>query len=748
MKKQRTSGHKGPDLPECKKEEEMQCKKQFFISFACFLLLVFAVEALADGPAWERFEYDLARTHYYPYGSSYEISFDDFQPAWIAPVATQVVLTGDINGDGKLEIVSWDAPNIRVFDNEGQELWTIPISGFVREPSLLDATGDGIPEIAVGRRTSSDSLQILVYDGSGTLLKTIGKTGGYDSNIRPWLAADCNSDGTIEILAIQDAAWSNEPRGVSLFDYETGQEFWYYDMGPQIGTAAVGDIDEDGDLEVIKDASTVFNGAWGCGVNGQNTCTYDNAVATIVVDACTGDEAFTKFYSPERGWLFHAVVDLDRGGDANILCFRGHDSYYPGTMNILLLDDQGDTLSTWAYDGPENRFARGGGWAIADVDADSREEIIVCDCNALYGVTTDYTMRIIDDDLSQQVAVNETIVNADNNRVTINVTDLNGDGSNDILVTDYQNGKLRVLDNTLNEIWSYEATNIQRIALSDLNDDGIPEIILAADSLIVLSAPRTLASANLDIKPGSCPNPLNLRVRGAEEDTLIERSTAAKRPPGVVERAKAVLPAAILGTADFDVTDIEPATLMLEGVPALHWNVEDVSTPVGEDAEECECNTLGPDGYPDLTLKFGIGGVVRALGAVYDGDTIPLTITGELTDGTAFEGTDCVVIHVNYVKPGGFMASEAESPEVSLLGNYPNPFNPTTDISFSLPAASHVKLEVYNIMGQKVATVIDRFMEAGTHTVKWDGSKAASGVYLYRLEAGEFTETRKMMLLK
>ena len=84
----------------------------------------------------------------------------------------------------------------------------------------------------------------------------------------------------------------------------------------------------------------------------------------------------------------------------------------------------------------------------------------------------------------------------------------------------------------------------------------------------------------------------------------------------------------------------------------------------------------------------------------------------------------------------------------SLSQNYPNPFNPTTEISFSLPHASHVNLEVYNIRGQRISTLVDRRMEAGYHTVSFGDSQVSSGVYLYRLNAGDFVESKKMMLVK
>ncbi|MBD3402325.1 T9SS type A sorting domain-containing protein, partial [candidate division GN15 bacterium] len=86
--------------------------------------------------------------------------------------------------------------------------------------------------------------------------------------------------------------------------------------------------------------------------------------------------------------------------------------------------------------------------------------------------------------------------------------------------------------------------------------------------------------------------------------------------------------------------------------------------------------------------------------------------------------------------------------QIVLHQNYPNPFNPGTEISFSLPEASDVTLEVYNVLGRRVESLIDDRLESGRHSVSWDASSAASGVYLYRLTAGDRTETRKMMLLK
>jgi len=108
---------------------------------------------------------------------------------------------------------------------------------------------------------------------------------------------------------------------------------------------------------------------------------------------------------------------------------------------------------------------------------------------------------------------------------------------------------------------------------------------------------------------------------------------------------------------------------------------------------------------------------------------------------------------------GGVIALDSRTPGVSLptefgmSQNVPNPFNPTTKVSFALPVASKVNLAVYNVLGQHVTTLVDAFMPAGYQETIWDGTDkdghtVASGVYFYKLRAGDFTDTKKMLMLK
>jgi len=123
----------------------------------------------------------------------------------------------------------------------------------------------------------------------------------------------------------------------------------------------------------------------------------------------------------------------------------------------------------------------------------------------------------------------------------------------------------------------------------------------------------------VDIKPGSCPNPLNTKSKG-------------------------VLPVAILGTEGFDVSTIDPASVKLEGVSAIRSSLEDVAAPI-DTQDDCDCTTEGPDDFVDMTLKFNTQDIVEALGEnVSDGDTKTLTLTGLTWDGAELTGADCVLI--------------------------------------------------------------------------------------------------------
>jgi glucuronoarabinoxylan endo-1,4-beta-xylanase len=84
----------------------------------------------------------------------------------------------------------------------------------------------------------------------------------------------------------------------------------------------------------------------------------------------------------------------------------------------------------------------------------------------------------------------------------------------------------------------------------------------------------------------------------------------------------------------------------------------------------------------------------------------------------------------------------------SLSQNFPNPFNPTTVISYQLPISNWVTLKVYDVLGKEVASIVNGVEEPGYKSVKFDATKLSSGPYFYRLQAGSFVQTNKMLLMK
>jgi len=149
----------------------------------------------------------------------------------------------------------------------------------------------------------------------------------------------------------------------------------------------------------------------------------------------------------------------------------------------------------------------------------------------------------------------------------------------------------------------------------------------------------------------------------------------------------------------------------------------------------------GPDLIiPDNTVlgDYYIGILLDRDGQVPESDETNNFMSVKITIvGSAVEEIGCHALPLDY----------------ALSQNCPNPFNLTTEIEYSLPKHAHVTIDVFNILGQDIRTLVDEMISAGSHRAEWNGSddsghSVSSGVYFYRIRAGEFTKTRKMILLK
>jgi hypothetical protein len=143
---------------------------------------------------------------------------------------------------------------------------------------------------------------------------------------------------------------------------------------------------------------------------------------------------------------------------------------------------------------------------------------------------------------------------------------------------------------------------------------------------------------------------------------------------------------------------------------------------------------------------------LQAPGIGRSGDVVWLRFTGRpMVSLAVTEVRNSLNAALNVQKKKG--EGEGVPETYTLQQNYPNPFNPTTTIEYAIPAAGRVTLEVYNMLGERVASLVDNMQEAGFYRVGWDGrdnngAAVATGVYLYRVKSGDFSSVRKLLLLK
>lgn len=440
-------------------------------------------------PGWCYERCDLVGSNYYPFPSTVPTT-GAFAEKWSSADLGDCnrVLTGDVTGDGKLEVIVTKNSELKILNSEGQEYKSITVNSSNCYVTMIeDVNGDGVDDIGVGCAVNNGDLRIFFYDGNGNLLQTLSKTGGgYDSSIFPYTKLPNGN-----ILVSNGAGYSKDPRGYSVFDFTTGNEIWYYDVGPNFTILSITDMDNDEKLEFVNNAGTVHNGAQGTGNNGQGTPTSDSEFCTIVVDE-DGNEVFTLQYDnsgggeSNKGWVHNFFVDLNRDNTIEILVSESHtQSSYPGTSQIHLIDTSLKEIFK-TFNGKNSNTS----WevAVADVNNDNKDEVIASN-GGITQYILDYNLNVLHEaDISGRVKL---------------VNDLDGDGTPEILLTDGQ--KIRILSSTLTEKWIYTfGGDVQRVIVSDNDGNGKNElIVLAEDKLYVLEGGYEVTQASKE--PGRQP---------------------------------------------------------------------------------------------------------------------------------------------------------------------------------------------------------------------------------------------------
>ncbi|TET47228.1 T9SS type A sorting domain-containing protein [candidate division TA06 bacterium] len=662
----------------------------------------------------------------------YEFQSGTYEEVLVKPLDTKLIkgqiFGGDADNDGNYEVLRLAAGQLSIYRGSGQSLeflQTVSGRSWANALKVGDADNDAQNELLYGFAYQTKNPQAMIFGPAYGSLDALWRAD------IPFAEAtevavdmgDVNNDGENEVIVMNTSPHDVNPNGkIRIYKHTGGNNYgllWSQGLSEGFRRLAIGNTDDDPEKEFVIGNAYYDRRLYVYDYQGANVWT--KSAIEYVGEDCYGLK----------------IADADNDGQNEIVVGLGIWPPYSVRIYKYL---SGSYQRIWQYS-----FWSGSPYGpaytldVGDTDNDGENEILVCEMSNKEGNSDDafifehsgganWTLSwststgTVPGNYGAYSPLIGKILNTPENQFAFVSMDT-------IYVYEFQSGTyeqilLKPLDTK---------RSMGQIFGGDVENDGNYEILcLASAQLSIYRGSRPEApeiDVHLDIKPGSCPNPLNVKSKG-------------------------LLPVAILGTEEFDVTQVDVSTVELIGVAPKQSGIEHVATPVENKQNPCDCTDEGSDGYDDLTLKFKTEDIVKALGEVEDGQEIELTLTGALNDGTEIEGLDCVVI-IKKGKGGKQTAGvEPGIPKVFALSqNSPNPFSRETTISFSLPAAMKAKLRIYDPSGRVVATLVDEDKEPGLYSVSWDGraedgKKVVSGAYFVRLEAERFEAASKMIVVQ
>jgi hypothetical protein len=707
------------------------------------------------------------------------------------------VAWGDYDNDGDLDLylAQGNSQANRLFQNNGDGTFADVTSGPLGDAGTTygiawgDYDKDGDIDLYIANFGSANKL--FRNDGGGSFVDATGGTPLGDAGDGCGVAwGDYDNDGDLDLYLVNGSYQANK-----LFRNDGGGSFTDVTTPPLddalfgIG-AAWGDYDNDGDLDLylvngnmcanklfrnngggsftdvtsgpLGDASSGYNCAWGDYDNDGDLDLYltnGGSPSNNKLFRNNGGGVFVDATSPILGVASTGVGvafgDYDSDGDIDLYVAHG----YPG-QNKLFRNEIG-TANHWLHVnlvgttcnvsaiGARVRVVASGVSQIREVSGGSG----LCSQNSL---TVEFGLgfNMLVDTLEIQWPSGKSVDTYTNLPVDILLTlyeggfargDANGDGVIDLGDVVYVINYLYRSGPAPNPLWT-----------GDANSDGVVDLgdVVYLINYLYRGGPPPCSGkaggslANASKLSGSLGHAeLSLWLKSDPADENL--AGFAKASP---EGSNEVSEISVVGKFDRDVAGVQ---LEIEFNPNKVELLDPVLTPLTKDLQLFS-------GIKDGTQKIGI---VDLSGENFipagEGNLINLRAKGK--DLTSIKIKNALLVDMNAVplilEVSNQMnveiakGSESTPRQFSLSQNYPNPFNPQTSIRYALPQDAQVRLSVYNLLGQKVKTLVDEHQSAGHKTVWWDGKdekgdQVASGVYLYRLEAEKFSEVKKMLLLK
>jgi len=694
----------------------------------------------------------------------------------------------DMNRDGRQDLLlsaaSRTAVSIRCRNTSG----LYPVTHTITTPDSINAieTGDwnrdGILDLTLAR---TQGLSLYTGTGNGTMNNAIVVTTG--KSYADVCGGDFNRDGALDLAAVEKLAGQSGTRGIDVF---LGNGIGGFGMPLSIPTLeqngwqiACRDADLDGKLDLIvsaygdppldigqiwSPASVEVHRGDGAGGFGPG---YGYSLASTLRDGqgdlpffsaldVNGDDApdlvsrgrnFGRIQTllaelPKRGHALGArtnypmlpgtgqvaVGDLNRDGILDMVTSTG--SWNPGVSIRLGLG--GGTFGTFS-----NVTLNYGAWKadVADMNRDGILDLVSA------GEMVSFRPGLGDGTFGAQI--NNAFSSVDD----FQIADMNQDGILDIVAGQSQSSLVTVLlgngDGTFTPAPSGGSIpSVYDLEVTDVNRDGKLDVVAVANNLFILygngdgtlanSVPVTLGTSQL----------WRLCLADFDRDGFMDVAASDFQSHVFVARGAAVSPFSTYTTvtAPGAINDLEVGHAEADGRTFLYLVIDPTNQLVlFESSLAGGILTFTPAGaYTTALTPAGL--VVADL----NGDGLPDVMTANSGDNNI-----SVFLH----QPGvitGVATVPAAVPRPRLDQNFPNPFNPATTVRYSVPEAGPVRLDVFDVRGRHVVTLVNGMVTAGEHRVQWNGrtvsgSPAASGVYLYRLStASGHQESKRMVMLK
>jgi hypothetical protein len=650
------------------------------------------------------------------------------------------VTVGDFNGDGNPDLAAansfTDSVSLLLGDGRGNfgTARNFKVGGYPTSIAEGDLNGDGYPDLVTVSSSRSNG-SVLFGDGKGNFINNINfsvgrypmsiSTGDFNGDNKPDLVVANYSISKVSVLLKNSSGSFNTAKNYDVADHSTA--------------VTIGDFNKDGNADIAV------------------TNYFINKISVLLGDG-TGNFGAANYFVVGNKPTSITTADFNNDGNTDIATAN----YGSNNVSILLGDGNG------SFSSPINFGAGAHPWSIAtgDINHDSYSDL------AVTSYSSNYVSVILGDGTGKFGT--PSYFNTGATPWSVAIGDLNNDGSLDLTVANYGSNNLSVLLNACSLVQINQAPVVSCKDIT-VSADVNCQAEVSAEQVDDGSSDPDGDALTFSLSPtGPYPvgeNEVTLTVSdGQDESTCTATIT-------VIDDSEPVL------VAITDPIELWPPNHKYENINVNQLLVsvtsncntitnDDVSiVSVGSDEVDNAKNYGDGNTINDIVISpdcksvylrkerqgSGNGRVYTIMLGAIDGSGNTATTTCFVTVPLSKDGNGAIddrpINSVSSTCGGIFVKNNLNTKKYKnepyqLEQNFPNPFNPSTKISYVVLQPGYVKLSVYNVLGEEVAILVDHFVEAGTYEVSFDASNLSSGLYLYKLQYDNQFQIRKMLLSK